>query len=67
MDNVTDAMREKWKKQASSCVKAGEQGYVNLSEWETMFVHNMVILLSQDRDLSFKQSSALGRIYARIQ
>lgn len=67
MDKVTDEMRTKWRKRLSTIAEAREIGVLSLSDWETEFIDSIEIQISNDRDLSFKQSSILGRIYARVQ
>ena len=67
MDKVTDEMRTKWRKRLSTIAEAREIGALSLSDWETEFIDSIEIQISNDRDLSFKQSSILGRIYAKVQ
>jgi hypothetical protein len=66
MDNVTEEMREKWKDKVETITKSIEYGQLELNEWETDFMNSIYGLVLDGKDLSFKQSSCLTRIYNKI-
>lgn len=64
---ISDETREKWKNKIETIFGASEVGQCELNEWETDFfnsIYNRVIY--EDKDLSWKQSKALNKIYERI-
>ena len=64
---ISDETREKWKTKVETIFEACEVGQCELNEWETDFfnsIYNQVI--EQVKDLSWKQSQALNKIYAKV-
>lgn len=64
---ITEATRRRWKRQLSAVQTAAECDMLDLSDWEVDFVESVEKLLNEDKDLSFKQSCKLGRIYDRAE
>lgn len=63
---ISEETREKWKHKLETIEEAYNLGCVELSEWEQSFIDSISIQLSDGRELSFKQSSVLGKIYDKI-
>ena len=64
---ISDETREKWKDKIETIFGASEVGQCEMNEWETDFmetIHNQVIY--QNKDLSWKQTKVLNKIYERI-
>ena len=64
---ISDETREKWKDKIETIFGASEVGQCEMNEWETDFmetIHNQVIY--QNKDLSWKQTKVLNKIYVRI-
>jgi hypothetical protein len=58
---VSDATREKWRQHVAFLWENGRY----LNEWEAGFMQSIKAQLETSRDLSFAQSSKLGKIYRR--
>ena len=56
-----------WKNQTEIIIESVEMCCLDLNKWEVEFVDSIELQLSQDRELSFKQSSILRKIYGRIE
>lgn len=63
---ISTETREKWKRKIDAIHEAIKQEKLETSEWEREFIASIFIATHQEKDLSFKQSSILGKIYARI-
>jgi len=64
---ISDETRKKWKTKIETIFEASEENQIELNDWETDFmenIHNNVIY--QNKDLSWKQSQSLNKIYAKI-
>lgn len=64
---ISDETRDKWETKIETILEAAEVCQIELNEWETDFmesIHNQVVY--QNKDLSWKQSKALNKIYERI-
>ncbi len=60
---ISEETREKWKTRTSCLIAQGFHGEIALNEWETDFLCNVSRLVDSNKDLSFKQSSTLTKIY----
>jgi hypothetical protein len=61
--SISNETREKWKDKLDTIIKSHENCCVELNEWEIEFVDSIDKLLSDNKDLSFKQSKCLNKIY----
>ena len=64
---ITDEMRDKWKNQIEIIEGAFDVNQISFNKWEEEFfesIHDQVIY--QNKDLSWKQSKALRKIYDKI-
>lgn len=57
---VTDELRARWREMLIFV-----EDYGDLNEWEAEFVDNVSILLSGNKDLTFKQSCKLRQIFQK--
>jgi len=58
---------EKWKIKKQAILDCYNSGHLDLNEWEINFIDSIDILLSNNSELSFKQSSCLSKIFDRIE
>lgn len=63
---ITEGTKRAWRKQLSIIMEANEVGCIDLNNWESEFLDSIEIQLSNGRDLSFKQSSSLRKIYDKV-
>lgn len=63
---ITEGTKRAWRKQLSVIMEANEVCCIELNNWESEFLDSIEIQLSNGRDLSFKQSSSLRKIYDKI-
>ena len=64
---ISDITRDKWKTKIETTLEAAEVCQIELNDWEVDFIesiHNQVIF--QNKDLTWKQSQSLNKIYERI-
>jgi 4-hydroxyphenylpyruvate dioxygenase-like putative hemolysin len=65
---VTDDLRKKWHDKFNAIEKANEHGLIALNDWEQNFYDSIYArFFGEGKDLSFKQSSILTKIYNRIE
>ena len=64
---ISEETKEKWRKQLTTIAVARCSGNLTLSEWESGFIDSINTSINMDKELSFKQSSALSKIYGRIE
>lgn len=62
----TPELREKWETKLETIQDAYDVCQIELSEWEGEFIDSVSLQLAGGKDLSFKQSSCLSKIYNRI-
>lgn len=67
MNEVSEETRKKWREKIETILEAHNVGCVELNEWECNFIDSVYSQINTFRDLSFKQSSALNRIYEKVQ
>jgi len=60
---ISDETRKKWKDRLDTIIKSLDNCCVELNEWEIEFIDSIDKLLSDNKDLSFKQSKCLNKIY----
>ena len=60
---ISDETRKKWKDRLDTIIKSLDNCCVELNEWEIEFIDSIDELLSDNKDLSFKQSKCLNKIY----
>jgi hypothetical protein len=60
---ISNETREKWKDKLDTIIKSLDNCCVELNEWEIEFIDSIDKLLSDNKDLSFKQSKCLNKIY----
>lgn len=63
---VTQELRDKWKHKLETIEEAIEVGQLDLTPWEQDFCQSVTEQLENGRDLSFKQTSIIYRLYDRI-
>ena len=64
---ITDEMRDKWKDKINSIYRAFEVDQIELNEWESDFIESLYErTFNQNKDLSWKQTKILNRIYEKI-
>jgi hypothetical protein len=65
---ISEETRKKWKQKIETIIGANESGYgvLELTEWEASFIDSIEQQICSGKDLSFKQSSILNKIYDRI-
>jgi len=67
MAEVSESTRLLWRKKIETIYEAFNYGCIELNEWESKFIDSIYSQINTLHDLSFKQSSALSKIYNRIQ
>lgn len=63
---ISHDTRMKWDRYLKTIHAAVESGELDLNIWEEEFIDSISTVLSNDKDLSFKQSSCLTRIYEKV-
>lgn len=64
---ISDETRKKWKTKIETVMKAAEVCQIELTDWEVDFMETMQSsIIEQNKDLSWKQSQILNKIYGRI-
>lgn len=58
---------EKWRHRIAVIRQAEIEKNISLADWERAFLMTQEGILEEGRELSFANSSLIGRIYARIQ
>ena len=58
-ENITQVMKDKWKKQIEYCIEKQER----LNNWEIEFISSIYKYLENNNELSIKQSFTLNKIY----
>ena len=58
---------QEWKDQLQTIFESIEVCCLSPNNWEVEFLDSIELQLSQDKELSFKQSSILRKIYGRIE
>ncbi len=64
---ISEETKEKWRRKLTSIAVARCSGKLTLSEWESGFIDSINTTINNDRELSFKQSSVLNKIYEKIE
>jgi hypothetical protein len=67
MNEVSEETRKKWREKIETILEALNLGFIELNEWESKFIDSVWLQINTMHDLSFKQSSALNRIYEKVQ
>lgn len=62
---ISNETREKWKDKLDTIIKSLDNCCVELNKWEIEFIDSIDKLLSDNKDLSFKQSKCLNKIYEK--
>lgn len=65
-DNITESMREKWKHKCEVIIESIDCNQLKLNDWEERFMDSIDDKLSKGKDLSFKQSKCLRKIFDKI-
>lgn len=65
-NSVSDETRKKWRDKTETIIEANNYGAINLSDWESGFIDSVWEQINTMRDLSFKQSCALSKIYEKV-
>ena len=63
---ISEKTKEGWKNKLKTVQEAYFVGCIELNQWELDFTISIDILLNEGKELSFKQSSVLSKIYAKI-
>lgn len=63
---ISTELKNKWKIKIKTILEAQDTGIIKLNDWELGFIDSVDITLSENKELSFKQSSCLSKIYNRI-
>ena len=63
---VSPDTRKKWREKVETIIEANNYGCIELSEWEFGFIDSIYVSILSDKDLTFKQSSALSKIYEKV-
>jgi len=63
---ISDELRNKWNKKVNAIKEAIENKSIDLNDWEISFIDSIDIQLNNKKDISFKQSSILSKIYDKI-
>lgn len=68
-DNKPDlkTMLEKWNKKIETINEAVQWGFLDLTGWECTFIDSIMIRLSEEKELTWKQSKCLNAIFNRIE
>ena len=65
---ISEETRNNWKKKIDVIQKCYENGKLSLNDWEVEFINSVYwSFVLGDKDLSFKQSNCLRKIYERIE
>jgi len=64
---ISDELRNKWNKKVNAIKEAIENKSIDLNDWEISFIDSIDIQLNSKKDISFKQSSILSKIYDKIE
>lgn len=63
---ISEETRMKWNRYLKIIHTAVESGELQLNTWEEEFIDSISVVLSNGKDLSFKQSSCLTQIYEKV-
>jgi hypothetical protein len=63
---ISEQTKEGWKNKLKTVQEAHFRGCIELNKWELDFTISIDLLLNEGKELSFKQSSVLSKIYAKI-
>lgn len=63
---ISEETRMKWDRYLRTIHDSVVSGELNLNPWEEEFIDSISTVLSNNKDLSFKQSSCLTRIYEKV-
>ena len=63
---ISEQTKEGWKNKLKTVQEAYFWGCIELNKWELDFTISIDLLLNEGKELSFKQSSVLSKIYAKI-
>ena len=64
---ISDETRDKWKTKIETIFEALNEGQINLNDWEIDFFTSIYgNVINEEKDLSWKQSQALNKLYERI-
>jgi hypothetical protein len=64
---VSQITRDKWKEKIETILEAYNYGCIELNDWEHQFIDSVYgQVFGEERDLTFKQSSALSKIYEKV-
>jgi hypothetical protein len=63
---ISEETRMKWDRYLKTIHDSVESGELDLNPWEEEFIDSISIIRSNRKDLSFKQSSCLTRIYEKV-
>ena len=64
---ISESRKKEWINQTQTIVESYDVQCNRLTNWEVEFIDSIEIQLSQGKELSFKQSSALRKIFDRIE
>ena len=64
---ISNETRDKWRNKLDTILGASEVMQIELNDWEIDFFNSIYTkVFSENKDLSWKQSQALNKIYERI-
>lgn len=64
---ISDETREKWRIKLDTILEASDVDQIELNEWESDFFNSIYTkVFAENKDLSWKQSQALNKIYKRV-
>ena len=64
---ISDETRDKWRNKLDTILEASEIMQIELNDWEADFFNSIYSrVFSENKDLSWKQSQTLNKIYERI-
>lgn len=63
---ISEETRAKWNRRLKAIHGSVESGKLQLNSWEEEFIDSISVVLSNGKDLSFKQSSCLTQIYEKV-
>ena len=64
---ISDATRDKWRTKLDTVLEAHKVCQIELNDWETDFFNSIYTrVFAENKDLTWKQSQSLNKIYERI-
>jgi len=64
---ISDETRDKWRDKLDTILGASEVGQCEMNDWESSFFNSIYTnVFANNKDLSWKQSQVLNKIYERV-